>query len=352
MARKESLLTRTVGRHIDSSLQRVRDKGHERLTIMVIPHGKESVISLQLNWSMIFFLIGTLVLAVILAGYGVYWQALRSREIGRLEVLYGLNLRTAISVKKSIQEGMDLEEDLSERLRTLAVTLGVSQSAIAEIGGKKDARRTAKRALEGEVLERLDMGPGTDYLPPVYTQRTFSNLLRSEAPLLAVVDESLRYGAGVFSSMPMGRPLRPHPELRDTSGFGRRTDPVTGAGLEFHTGMDISAPVGTPVFATGAGLVSAVAYSGTGYGYSVLVQHENGFYSLYAHLSAILVRQGMPVNRKTMIGRVGRTGRATGFHLHYEVRLNRETKVDPLPYVCGTDLSSSTCTAYNRAHSL
>ena len=352
MARKESLLTRTVGRHIDSSLQRVRDKGHERLTIMVIPHGKESVISLQLNWSMIFFLIGTLVMAVILAGYGVYWQAVRGREIGRLEALYGINLRTALSVKRSVEEGMDLQLDLSERLRTLARTLGVSPSSLAEMNTRKDARGNARRALESEVLERLDMGAGTDYLPPVYAQRTFSNLLRSEGPLLTVVDESLRWGAGVFSAMPIGRPIRPHPLLVDTSFFGRRADPVTGTGLEFHTGLDISVPLGTPVFSTGSGVVSAVAYSGTGYGYSVLVQHENGYYSLYAHLSAILVRQGMAVNRRTMIGRVGRTGRATGAHLHYEVRLNGEIKIDPLPYVCGIDLSSSTCATYNRTHSL
>ncbi len=352
MARKESLLTRTVGRHIDNSLQRVRDKGHERLTIMVIPHGKESVISLQLNWSMIFFLVGTIILAVILAGYGVYWQAVRSREISRLELMYGMNLRTALSVKKGIEEGMELQDDLAGRLREVARALGVRDVSLAEESSRSDARSLAKRALESEVLERLDMGPGTDYLPPVYAQRTFAHFLHQDAPMLAVVNESIRRGAGVFSFMPIGRPIRPHPHLVDTSFFGRRADPVTGAGLEFHTGLDISVPHGTPVFATGAGVVVDVAYARTGYGLSVLVQHENGYYSLYAHLSAILVREGMEVNRKTMLGRVGKTGRATGPHLHYEVRLNREVRIDPVPYICGTDLASATCAAYNRANTL
>lgn len=352
MARKESLLTRTVGKRIDDSLQRVRDKGHERLTIMVIPHGKDSVISLQLNWSMIFFLIGTLGLAVIMAGYGLYWQAKRSREIGHLEARYGLNLRTALTVKSSIQEGMELQEELSDRLRELAGILGVRQASMAELSDRRQAKQLTKRSLEAEVLERLDMGPGTDYLPPIYAQRTFANVLAAERPLLGVVEESISRGVGVFSVMPVGRPIRPHPYLVDTSLFGRRIDPVTGGGLEFHTGIDISVPHGTPVFATGAGVVHSVSFARGGYGHSVIIRHENGYYSLYAHLSAILVRQGAPVNRRTLIGRVGRTGRTTGSHLHYEVRLGQERRIDPLPYMCGTDLGSKTCVAFNREHSL
>jgi murein DD-endopeptidase MepM/ murein hydrolase activator NlpD len=115
-----------------------------------------------------------------------------------------------------------------------------------------------------------------------------------------------------------------------TSPFGARTSPY-GAGREMHPGIDISASYGSPVSAAGSG---AVIFAGRdpGYGGVVIVAHGGQLDTLYGHLSALYVREGQSVRRGQAIGAVGATGRATGTHLHYEVRVNG-APVDPRRYL-------------------
>ena len=115
-----------------------------------------------------------------------------------------------------------------------------------------------------------------------------------------------------------------------TSPFGARTSPY-GEGREMHPGIDISASFGSPVTAAGNG---AVIFAGRdpGYGGVVIVAHGGQLDTLYGHLSALYVREGQSVRRGQAIGAVGATGRATGAHLHYEVRVNG-APVDPRRYL-------------------
>lgn len=112
----------------------------------------------------------------------------------------------------------------------------------------------------------------------------------------------------------------------ESSGFGWRRDPIHRRG-KFHKGTDFRADRGTPVYAAGAGLV---AFTGrqSGYGNVIYVDHGGGVVTRYAHLSRIEVKAGAPVEAGGRIGRVGATGRATGPHLHFEVRLAGRA-VDP-----------------------
>jgi murein DD-endopeptidase MepM/ murein hydrolase activator NlpD len=112
-----------------------------------------------------------------------------------------------------------------------------------------------------------------------------------------------------------------------TSRFGIRPHPLFRR-RHFHSGVDISAPRGTPVMAAMAGTVMFTGWYG-GYGKLVVLDHGNGVSTLYGHLSAILVRPGQRVGRGQVIGRVGTTGYTTGPHLHYEIRQNGRP-VDPL----------------------
>ena len=89
--------------------------------------------------------------------------------------------------------------------------------------------------------------------------------------------------------------------------------------------MDFTAPVGTPIHATGNGTVEKVEYDGRGYGNNVLINHGWGFESLYGHMSKIAVRTGQKINRGDLIGYVGSSGASTGPHLHYEVRKGGKT---------------------------
>ncbi len=120
-----------------------------------------------------------------------------------------------------------------------------------------------------------------------------------------------------------------------TSGFGQREDPVTGNGEgEFHTGVDISAPIGTPIRATADGTVM-IAGMESGYGREVIIDHGRGIETCYGHMSGFAVVAGQTVIRGQVIGYVGHSGRTTGNHVHYEVRI-RNTPVNPHKYLRST----------------
>jgi murein DD-endopeptidase MepM/ murein hydrolase activator NlpD len=128
-----------------------------------------------------------------------------------------------------------------------------------------------------------------------------------------------------------------------TSSFGQREDPILGNGEgEFHTGIDISAPNGVPIRATGDGIVQTAEMS-NGYGREVVIDHGHGVETVYGHMSGFAVVAGQTVLRGQVIGYVGHSGRTTGSHLHYEVRI-RNTPVNPHKYLRVTlaDLGSST----------
>jgi murein DD-endopeptidase MepM/ murein hydrolase activator NlpD len=120
------------------------------------------------------------------------------------------------------------------------------------------------------------------------------------------------------------------------SGFGGRRNPFGGSSYEFHSGQDIDAQIGDPVVAGASGNVTFVGWQ-NGYGQLIVIDHGGGLTSRYGHLSHIDVVQGQTVQRAQFIGRVGSTGRSTGPHLHYEIRINDEP-VNPLQYL----LTSST----------
>ena len=114
------------------------------------------------------------------------------------------------------------------------------------------------------------------------------------------------------------------------SSFGERQDPINGEGA-FHSGIDIDAPTGTPVRAAADGDVSSAAM-GAGYGREVVLNHGHDVITVYGHLSAIAVLAGQHVTRGQVIGYVGQSGRATGPHLHYEVRVHN-VPVNPHKYM-------------------
>ncbi|MFL6722652.1 MAG: M23 family metallopeptidase [Sphingomicrobium sp.] len=116
-----------------------------------------------------------------------------------------------------------------------------------------------------------------------------------------------------------------------TSGYGIRSDPFRG-GAARHAGIDLAAPIGTPIYATADGIVSDAGYNNGGYGNLIKVDHGRGIETRYGHLSAILVSAGQRVARGQMIARMGSTGRSTGSHLHYEVRIDGRA-VNPIPFM-------------------
>lgn len=123
------------------------------------------------------------------------------------------------------------------------------------------------------------------------------------------------------------------------SGVGMRGNPFGGPGTEYHKGQDIAAPTGTPVMATANGTIIIAGWQ-RGYGWVVYIDHGNGITTRYGHLSRIDVELGQTIRRGEQLGLVGSTGRSTGPHLHYEVRINGQP-VSPLLYLPSQPVLSS-----------
>jgi murein DD-endopeptidase MepM/ murein hydrolase activator NlpD len=130
-----------------------------------------------------------------------------------------------------------------------------------------------------------------------------------------------------ISHTPLGMPF----SGAVTSSFGHRENPFGGADVEIHRGMDISGPMGAPVKSVAKGRVAFAGVKG-GFGNCIIINHENGFETLYGHLSKILVRKGQQIDIGEQIGNIGSTGRSTGPHLHYEVHRNGQ-KMNPQSFL-------------------
>ncbi|MCT8338798.1 M23 family metallopeptidase [Flavobacteriaceae bacterium TK19130] len=137
----------------------------------------------------------------------------------------------------------------------------------------------------------------------------------------------------LLAAIPAIQPVKNEDLTRMASGYGYRTDPFTKA-RKFHYGMDFTSPRGTPVFASGDGVVSRADNTASGYGNHIRIDHGYGYESLYAHLYKYNVRRGQRVKRGDLIGFVGSTGRSEAPHLHYEVFKDGE-RINPINFYYG-----------------
>jgi murein DD-endopeptidase MepM/ murein hydrolase activator NlpD len=134
-------------------------------------------------------------------------------------------------------------------------------------------------------------------------------------------------------AVPSDKPVKMNVEF--TSGFGVRSDPFH-SGAAMHPGIDLAGSYGTPIYATADGTVLRAGWNSGGYGNLVEIDHGRGITTRYGHMSAILVHPGDHVTRGQQVGRMGSTGRSTGNHLHYEVRIDGRA-VNPIPFMKSTD---------------
>jgi murein DD-endopeptidase MepM/ murein hydrolase activator NlpD len=149
-----------------------------------------------------------------------------------------------------------------------------------------------------------------------------------------VIADAVSGSTGVMPGMPGAIAPAPGPTglpsaspTSLTSGFGARSDPFTGKAA-FHGGVDLAAPEGSPIYAARSGTVVGAGERG-GYGQAVEIAHDDGTRALYAHASTLEVKAGQRVEAGARLGEVGQTGRATGPHLHFEVRAGGRP-IDPL----------------------
>ncbi len=169
--------------------------------------------------------------------------------------------------------------------------------------------------ITGQAAAPVPLAPGAPSAPGGSFGSYLAEVLAAEAPAPTPVPAA-----------PMAMPV----QGAITSEFGPRANPL-GQGTEFHPGIDIAAEAGTPIQAAMGGQVVAAGPDG-GYGNLITVDDGNGLTTRYAHCSQIFARVGQSIAPGEIIGAVGSTGRATGPHLHFEVRQD-DTPVDPLRYL-------------------
>jgi murein DD-endopeptidase MepM/ murein hydrolase activator NlpD len=213
------------------------------------------------------------------------------RIFGQLEEAVAISLEPLDQMFRSA--GMEPDRILEEVRRGYSGQGGPLTPIVVSTMGGGEAEPDALRA--NEILRRLDE----------------MNLYRIAA-----------------EKAPFAMPVRG--AFRFTSGFGYRRDP-RGAGTRMHEGTDFAGPVGTPVYSTADGVVTHAGWQG-GYGRLIKIQHAFGIETRYAHLSNIRVKVGDRVSRGDRIGDMGNSGRSTGTHLHYEVRIGGTAK-NPMTYI-------------------
>ncbi|SRR5579884_2759002 len=280
---------------------------NQKFFVLELAHAQGGRIKrIQIRYKTLAYLSGSLIflLGLVLAGCSSYlhmtWKAARYDELranfDRLRTRYQELQRVS---RQHTEQLASLETLASE----VSVAYGLNQPA-SQSASKLEA---ASEDLTPSVKESID-----EY-----------NYLRTAS-----------YG-GIYHRYAHQWQTHARPSLWPVEGtirsaFGARNDPFSGEGA-FHTGIDVAAAPGTPVHATADGVITTESWSG-GYGKLLVVDHGNGLETYYAHLSQYLVIPGQEVTRGQVIALSGGTGRSTGPHVHYEVRLHG-TPVNPYTFL-------------------
>ena len=290
-------------------------------TVIFVPHARAKLRKWRVTNFQIFSAALSL-LSLTLAAIFVLWFHFRTGinpdELARLkrenEKLRVVNRSFESSIKKLQGRLVDYED----RTRQLAIVAGVENLGVGgDAGGAGD---------NGEA----GVGGGTSLAeasaPEIAAMTSMDNRAKALAGQLDSVESKLEERVRWISSTPAIAPVKGIL----TSGFGYRSDPMSHE-QGIHQGVDIAAPAGQPVHASADGIVLR-AGEVTGLGRAVYLAHGYGLVTRYGHMSRVDVHPGQKLKRGDVVGLVGNTGRSTGYHLHYEVRLDG-APVNPLGYI-------------------
>jgi murein DD-endopeptidase MepM/ murein hydrolase activator NlpD len=241
--------------------------------------------------------------------------------------------------KHYLQRVSDKRQGDAKRVTRLKQQLDAQRDAVAQQKQQADAARAAaadeKAQLDALAAQQASARAASDNALQVENAALSTAIAQHDQAEDALAQESARIAASAQTAgdgptqgdgtciWPVSGPI--------SSGFGYRTDPVTGA-TAYHAGLDISVACGTPIKAAGTGTVLTAGWNNGGYGNMTLLSHGNGMSTLYGHQSSIIVSAGQAVSQGQVIGYVGSTGKSTGCHLHFEVRVNGNP-VDPRGYL-------------------
>jgi len=279
------------------------------------------------TWDIILNLLGFLSLSLILAvgifyTYNHYFQspveARLEKENEELNYYYDL-LQSEMGDVSRMLSSLQVRDDNVYRVIFEAEPIPASIRN-AGVGGSNRYKKLTDKNLERKDL-LLDAYQKLDKLKKQMYIQT-----KSYDELLDLAKNKEKF----LAALPAIQPVSNKELKRLSSGFGRRTDPILKVS-KMHWGVDFSADKGTPIYATGDGVVKRVRTSFGGYGKQVEIDHGFGYITKYAHMNGFNVAQGQKVKRGECIGYVGNSGKSTAPHLHYEVRKDGK-KINPVHF--------------------
>ncbi|PJZ69949.1 peptidase M23 [Leptospira perolatii] len=314
---------------IKKRIDQVKEKGHQRLTVLLIPHGFDKSFHFQISIFTIFFLVGLLFSIVGIAVLGIVKYNNTRIQINALASVYGKYFDEYLEYSEQLE---DIEDDfvtLTENLQEVHSLIDGDSDELLKLADESDIEHQAHTELKTEEVSDKDLMLGRSYLSEIYGYRSVRVSMEKNKSLMESVYDFLDSRYGVMNSLPFGEPLFSY---NLTSYYGMRRSPTFGY-MEFHDGVDLANVPGTPIYSTGDGRIFRAVHSSRGYGNHIVVQHANGYYSLYGHCTKILVRDGENVRKGQLIATVGSTGNVTGPHLHYEVWVGDSNRTDPMEYM-------------------
>jgi murein DD-endopeptidase MepM/ murein hydrolase activator NlpD len=286
----------------------VNVKAKKYNTIIFVPHTRARFRKFTVSSRLLAVSAGsaaTILVASIAFGWALLASTGRDRQY-RQALAANARLRSDTTQLQQKLTGLSRQlDDFDSRTHRLAIVAGIASSRPSGVGGPMTRE-------------------GSD--TPILRDRNLGDRSREIGDRLSEIENQFTKRSTIVSSTPTVQPVRG----AYMSGFGDRQDPFTGESA-FHQGLDISTNRGEPVSASAAGVVEKAEWSGD-LGNMVEIAHPSGYRTIYGHLEKVLVRPGQKVARGEHVGLVGATGRATGPHLHYEVRLG-DRPVNPLEYI-------------------
>ncbi len=299
-------------------------RGKEHLTVMFIPHSEKSILTLHISYFTLFFISVILTVIIIISIIGIVATSTTKEEVNKLITMSKTYSIKDKYLKKEIFELSEEMEKLKpqiEKIYTMAsATKGEDFINLWAVGGssEEDDKKLVKDfKAHSKIPEDI-----------IFIKQIKKDLKLSEK-YMERIKYFLKEREKLFSNIPTVWPLKVGGYI--TSDYGWRKHPFYRKKLEWHKGLDIASWPGAPIVATAGGKVIFAGWKG-GYGLTVIIQHKYGFTTRYAHLSRIKTRVGRKVKRGDVIGFLGKSGRTTGYHLHYEIRIGLQD-VNPWPYI-------------------
>lgn len=301
-------------------------------TFMFIPESQSTVKSYRMPvWFPKFVTISILLLVIAAAACFSILSSLKLQyEISRKEIgtLTAINSSQKVEIEKLQKSSEEIQKQLAENSRILdevKEAVGITPSSTVE--GTNSSAASSEDISPVSLLKDKTSPDMSAKIESIGSD--FASLVDKIAAQKQVINESLgpiKSKLAYINAKPSIMPVT----ASMTAGFGYRKNPFTSRGSEFHSGIDFGASYGQTVAATGDGIVIFSGWN-AGYGRMVIISHGYGITTLYGHNSQLLVKQGDKVSKGQAISKVGNTGRSTGAHLHYEVKLNGKS-VNPAKY--------------------